>query len=108
MFGGAPKRPRSPRRKSTPTPLLHDTPQAKAVQEAGGVLVYCPLPTPEAWSHMIARETAVKASYAPGCGEPVFVVGPNPMPCGALLTDLRNNTAPQYCPTCKAKRDLIH
>jgi len=37
-----------------------------------------------------------------GCGAHVHVAGTNggTMPCGAMLTDLRGNTAPYYCGHC--------
>ena len=74
------------------TPPIHDTPHAKAVCEAGGVLIYGP-------------KLVCPPGKNGGCGAPTSVEGTNggKMPCGALLT-MFGKTEPYYCAHCAPGR----
>lgn len=68
-------------------------PHERTVHELGGKLVRVAL---DRKGHQ--RDVAVRATYAPGCGDATHVEGTNggTMPCGALL-----GGKPYFCGRCK-------
>ena len=82
---------------------LQGDPLQKAAQEGGGRLIYAALPSREQWLAQINREEAMRKSYAPGCGEPFWPLGPNPVPCGANVTSFSGKTEPWFCGDCKKR-----
>jgi len=68
--------------------IVRNTPQAHAVQEAGGVLIGVRLSAP------IGKNG--------GCGAPTYVAGTNggQMPCGSTLKRADGSVHPYYCGLC--------
>lgn len=80
------------RRKVKDTPPLYDTAQARAVSEAGGVL--------------ICARLVLRPAQNGGCGGPTYVDGTNggEVECGAFVTQLDGSCAPYYCAACDMRR----
>jgi hypothetical protein len=76
-------------------------PHQHAVFDAGGTLIYAPMPSREVWRNIVN----VYESYLPGCGVPTHVAGTNggKMPCGGELTELDGRTHKQFCARCEDK-----
>lgn len=77
------------------------------MRDLGGHLCCPELPSPQAFAAYLDRQEVLAASYAPGCGRSIHVVGTNggTMPCGALLTQF-GKTNPYFCPACEQKLQI--